>query len=136
MSPDMMKIIITVVSGIVIMLMIFGLMKMLSPGTQEYVQDQLKASGYESMADIKKKEYAVISMGVFIIVLCAAIMAGLLFVMYRTGAFRGFDIEDVESYDILLLFIPAIIICIFFINTSREGVYTLTIDNTARIQDV
>lgn len=124
MSPDMMKIIITVASGILVILMIFGLMKMMSPGSQEYIHDQLQADGYESMADIKKKEYTVISLGVFIIVLCLLIMAGLVFIMYRTGAFQGFELEDVESYNILFLFIPAIIICFFFINTSRRYIRT------------
>lgn len=122
MPPEMKNLLITAPFVIVLIVLLIWLIRALVPSDREqarmYRKDKFELSGYEPMARIKKKEYAVITLGVVVIVLCVAMVGGLGYLVYSAGAEAL--IEDQTGLNTILTVIPAVILLILIITGSRS----------------
>lgn len=126
MPPEIKNFLITAPFGLILLVILIWLIKALIPSAREqakmYRRDKFDLAGYETITDIRRKEYAVISLSVFVIILCLAIMGGLLYLMVSSGF--GTVFGEQAGMNILLVFIPAVILLVLIIKTSGHYIKT------------
>ena len=126
MPPEIKNFLITAPFGLILLVILIWLIKALIPSAREqakmYRRDKFDLAGYETIADIRRKEYAVISLSVFVIILCLAIMGGLLYMMITSGF--GTVFGEQAGMNILLVFVPAVILLVLIIKTSGHYIKT------------
>jgi len=122
MSPEITNLLITGSLGIVLLVIFIWLLRALMPSTEERARqaarDDYDIAGYESMDQIRRKEYAVMGIGVFVIVLCVAIIGGLGYLLWQSG--MSTTPGDIDGMDTLLIFIPAVVMLVMIIRTSKS----------------
>jgi hypothetical protein len=125
MAPDVQKILLTVPFIIVLVVMFFWLVKALLPGKTSSRAEALKLddfdrSGYETMEQIRRKEYGVMALGTVVIVICLLLVGGLGYWVFQAAA-SGDNSAD-GSFELLITFIPAIIMLFLIVSGSRRYV--------------
>lgn len=110
---------------ILVLLVIFvWLLRALMPGTQQEARraasDVYDAAGYETMDRIRRKEYSVMGLGVFMILLCVGIAGALGYLVWQAG-FSATP-ADLEGMNTLLVFIPALVMLVMIIGASKRYV--------------
>ncbi|MFC1613894.1 hypothetical protein ACFL5K_01190 [Gemmatimonadota bacterium] len=125
MTPDVQRILLTVPFIIVLIVMFFWLVKALLPGKTSSRAEALKLddfdrSGYETMEQIRRKEYGVMALGTVVIVICVLLVGGLGYWVIKAAA-SGDSSAD-GSFELLITFIPAIIMLFLIVSGSRRYV--------------
>ncbi len=111
--------------GLILLLMFIWLVRALIPSErkqEKYKGDRFDLAGYETIKKIRRKEYTVISLSVFVILLCLAIMGGLVHLIISAGFDATF--EDQRGLNIILILIPTIIFLVLVIKASSHYVQT------------
>ncbi|HUU30308.1 MAG TPA: hypothetical protein VM123_21090 [archaeon] len=120
MPPEMKNILITIPFVIILVALFIWLFKtlLLGPSAAEFKRDKFEEAGYETIGLIRRKEYSVIGLGTGVIILCLLIMG---FLSYRLFA-DGFptDLSDLKMLNLILIFIPAIVLLVFIVSGSRH----------------
>lgn len=126
MPPEIKNFLITVPFGLLLLLIFIWLVRALIPSAREqakqYRRDKFDRAGYETIKDIRRKEYTVISLSVFVILLCLAIMGGLVYLIISAGFDAAF--EDQTGVNIILILIPTIVLLVLVIKASSHYVQT------------
>ena len=126
MPPEIKNFLITAPFGLILLIMLIWLIKALIPSAREqakmYRRDKFDLAGYETITDIRRKEYAVISLSVFVIILCLAVMGGLIYMIISAGFDTAF--EEQTGMNVFLVFIPAVILLALVIKTSNYYIRT------------
>ena len=120
MPTEYRNMLITIPFIIFLVLMFFWLIKALMPGSRDlsakYTKDKYQQAGYETMTDIKRKEYSVIGGGIAVMVVCLAIMGALSYMVFSAGISAA--LEDQMGFNLILIFIPALVLMGFVIAAS------------------
>src|SRR3989339_650358 len=120
MPTEFKNLLITVPFIILLVVLFFWLIRALIPGSKgqasKYAKDKYEQAGYEKMADIKRKEYSVIGGGIAVMVLCLAIMGTLSYMVFSAGVSAA--LEDQMGFNLILIFIPALVLMGFIIAAS------------------
>jgi hypothetical protein len=126
MPPEIKNFLITVPFGLLLLLIFILLVRALIPSAREqakqYRRDKFDRAGYETIGNIRRKEYTVISLSVFVILLCLAIMGGLVYLIISAGFDTAF--EEQTGVNIILILIPTIVLLVLVIKASRHYVRT------------
>ena len=126
MPPEIKIFLITATFVLILLLMFIWLVRALIPSERKqakiYKGDKFDLAGYETVRVIRRKEYTVISLSVFLILLCLAIMGGLVHLIISAGFAAAF--EDQRGLNIILILIPIIIFLVLVIKASSHYVQT------------
>ena len=126
MPPEIKNFLITAPFGLILLLIFIWLIRALIPSARDqakqYRRDKFESAGYEPITDIRRKEYTVISLSVFVIILCLAVMGVLVYLIASAGFDSAF--EEQTGMNILLVFIPAIILLVLVVKASGHYVHT------------
>ena len=126
MPPEIKNFLITVPFGLILLVILIWLIKALIPSAREqakmYRRDKFELAGYETITDIRRKEYAVISLSVFVIILCLAVMGGLIYLLVSAGFGEVF--REQAGMNIFLVFIPAVVLLVLVVKTSGHYIKT------------
>jgi uncharacterized membrane protein len=124
MSPEITNMLITGGLILVLLVIFIWLLRALMPSaTQEArraSRDDFDRSGYETMEQVRRKEFAVIGLGAFVILICVALVGGIIYMLWQSG-FSATP-EDLEGMNTLLVFIPAIAMLLMIVSASRRYV--------------
>lgn len=120
MPPELKKILLTIPLIIVLLVMFFWLVKALLSGTghdEEALKlDDFERAGYETMSEIRRKESWVMGVGTLVILICL-FFGGVLGYWAVVSAVQGDSGAD-ASFELVLTFIPAVILLIMIITAS------------------
>jgi len=120
MPPELVNLLITLLFSLILLLMFFWLIRALIPSAREkakqYMRDKFDLAGYESISAIRRKEYAVISLGFFVIILCLAIMGWLIYLITSAGFDAAF--EQQRGINLVLIYIPTVILLVIIVKAS------------------
>ncbi|MBN2289644.1 MAG: hypothetical protein JXQ83_09965 [Candidatus Glassbacteria bacterium] len=124
MAPEMQKIFLTVPFVIILIVMFIWLVKALLPGaSQKAAQlrlDEFDRAGYETMGEMRRKEVGVMALGGLVILICL-VCAGALGYYALVSAAEG-DTTSGRSFELVLVFIPAIVLLCLVVTASRRYV--------------
>ncbi len=122
MPSDMTDMLLT--GGLIIALVVIfiWLLRALMPSARQEAiraaRDGYDGAGYETMEQIHRKEYSVMGLGVFAILLCVAIVGALGYMLWQSG-FSATP-ADLEGMNTLLIFIPAVVMLVMIIAGSKR----------------
>lgn len=126
MPPEIKNFLITGLFGFILLLILIWLVRALIPSASEQARlskrDKFDLAGYETIGDVRRKEYIFISLSVFVILLCLVIMGGLGYLIISSGFEAAF--EEQGGMNILLIFIPAVILLAMVIKASSNYIQT------------
>jgi hypothetical protein len=122
MPPEMQNMLLTGGFILILLVLFIWLIRALMPGTKEEARraarDEYEIAGYETMDQIRRKEYSVIGLTTFVVLLCAAIMAGLGYLLW-TSDFSSTP-GDQTGMNTILVFVPTTVLLLMIIISSRR----------------
>jgi len=122
MSSEIKNILITLPFLVVLLVLFFWLVRALMPSARsraaDYAQDRFQLAGYETMEQIRRKEYSVIGVGVLVILICLGIMGLLGYWLFAEGISN--DLTSRRALNLMLVFIPALILSGMIIAASSS----------------
>ena len=122
MPAEIKNLLLTIPLIIILVVMFFWLVKALLSGTgrdaEALKRDEFDRAGYESMSEIRRKESCVMVVGTLVILVCL-FFAGALGYWAVVSAAQG-DTNSDASFELVLAFIPAVILLTLIITASRS----------------
>ncbi len=124
MSPEITNLLMTGGLIIVLLVIFIWLLRALMPSARHDARraasDNFDNAGYETMDQVRRKEYAVMGLGVFTIMLCVAIVGALGYLVWQSGF--STTPADLEGMNTLLVFIPAMVMLVMIVKASKRYV--------------
>ncbi len=124
MPSDITNVLITGGLILVLLVIFIWLLRALMPSSTQQARrsarDEFDSAGYETMDQVRRKEFSVIGLGALAILICVAIFGGIVYMLWQSGF--SASPSDLEGMNILLVFIPAIVMLVMIISASRRYV--------------
>ncbi|MBW7996165.1 MAG: MFS transporter [Candidatus Glassbacteria bacterium] len=122
MDLEIKSLVVTISFAIVLLILFIWLLRALMPSTRkeahQAARDEYDTAGYETMDQIRRKEYSVLGLGGFVILLSVAMVGGLGYLLWTSGF--SSDPSDQEGMNTILVFIPAIVMLVMIVMGSRR----------------
>jgi hypothetical protein len=121
MASDLKNVLLTIPFLILLVVMFLWLLRAMIPGKRAVERrDKFDRAGYETVRTTRAKEYSVIGISALVILSCLGLMGFLTYQIFREGI--AGDFGAAKSLDIVLIFIPAIVLLSFVVVASRRYV--------------
>lgn len=122
MAPEIKSLLVTGAFIILLLVLFIWLLRALMPGSREEARqaarDEFDTAGYESMDQIRRKEYSVMGLSVFVILIGLAMVGGLGYLLWTAGF--SSDPADQAGMNTLLVIIPAIVMLVMVVLASSR----------------
>ena len=122
MTPDIKNLLVTGAFILLMLVLFIWLIRALLPSTREEARqaarDEYDTAGYETMDQVKRKEYSAMGAGIFAILIIVIMIGGLGYLLFTSG-FSSMP-SDQEGMNTLLVFIPAIALLVMVVTASMR----------------
>ncbi|MFH1069591.1 MAG: hypothetical protein V1794_08215 [Candidatus Glassbacteria bacterium] len=120
MSGEVKNLLITGPFLIALLVLLFWLLRALIPTRRDIIrqqtQDKFDLAGYESIESIRRKEYSVIGLSVFVVLLVLGVIGGMGYLLFSSG--MSAMASDIQGMNTILMYVPAVIFLILIVAGS------------------